>query len=102
MPDIIDVIKGELNVTAANMDPVLPKDETATERAIPIEETIFASKAESEIQMEYSEMEFPILEAEDRAAIPRIRPCITKMAAPVKGFVTVINELTTGVLVENA
>ena len=73
IPAIIDVITGELNVTAANMDPVFPKDEIPTWRAIPTEETIFASKLESEIQMECSEMEFPRLEERERADKPRLR-----------------------------
>ena len=102
MPPTMDVIKGALNVTIPDVDPVLPKVETATAREMPCDDTNLETKAESEIHTEFSDAESPTVKTQEIAAAPKIRPCTTVMTEPVNGNVTDDNELITGLLVENA
>jgi len=90
-----------VNVTAADNDPVLPNDETTTDRAIPTEETILAAKDESEVHLEFSEMEFPTVVDADIADEPKLCPCMMVKNEPVKGNETDANELKIGLLFEN-
>jgi len=90
-----------VNVTAADNDPVLTNDETTTDRAMPTEETILAAKDESEVHLEFSEMEFPTAVDADKADVPNVCPCMMVKNEPVKGNETDANELKIGLSVEN-
>ena len=70
----MDVIKGALKENILDTDPLLPKDVTVTDREIPIEDIALDAKAESDVHLEFIEIELPKLEAEDNDIGPNIRP----------------------------
>jgi len=102
IPDTTDIIAGELKEMIADSDPVLLKDETTTGIEIPTEETVLTAKAESEVHLEFIEIERPTVAAGDIEEVPRTRPYTTVIEEPVNGKETTDTELTRGVSVEKA
>jgi hypothetical protein len=95
-------MKGALNEIIADIDPELPKHETMTGTEIPTEDTVLATKAESEDHLEFIEIELPTVAAEENDDKPKSLPYTVVVVEPVKGETTAEIELNTGPSVENA